>query len=84
MRKSKKKQQPSSSYVFPSREKKKVSFICPHCKNEIVVPFSIVKDFSPGGKEYHPGGTSSLVCPILSRFHEDQSSIIGGFKVIVR
>ena len=65
MRKNKKKQKQlkTHSYVFPSKEKKKVSFICPHCKSEIVVPSSVVRDFSPGGKEYHTGGTSSLVCP---------------------
>lgn len=67
MRKNKKKQQPSGSYLFPFK-KKKVSFICPDCKNEIVIPSSVVRDFSPGGKEYHPGGTSSLVCPICRGF----------------
>ena len=63
MRKNKKKHQPSGSYLFPLK-KKKVSFICPDCKNKIVIPSSVVRDFSPGGKEYHPGGTSSLVCPV--------------------
>jgi predicted RNA-binding Zn-ribbon protein involved in translation (DUF1610 family) len=40
-----------------------VKFVCPPCKIVLRVPSEVMRDFSPGGKEYHEGGTSSLVCP---------------------
>ena len=39
-----------------------VEFVCPQCKYVLRVPRQVVKDFSPGGKEYHKGGETSFVC----------------------
>jgi len=40
----------------------KVEYVCPRCKAVLRVPHRMVKDFSPGGKEYHKGGSTSFVC----------------------
>lgn len=39
-----------------------VEYVCPECRGVLRVPHQIVRDFSPGGKEYHKGGETSFVC----------------------
>ena len=62
------KRKSSSNYVLPSKFKvisaTSVSVICPECKRKVIIPRQVVIDFSPGGKEYHEGGRSDLVCPM--------------------
>jgi len=36
---------------------------CPECGVEFEVASKIIGEFPPGGKEYHKGGTSHVVCP---------------------
>jgi hypothetical protein len=61
-----------NNFVLPSKFKKEsgsdVSVICPKCEGEIVIPLQVVIDFSPGGKEYHDGGRSDLICPLCQGF----------------
>lgn len=62
-----KKRQEKINCVLPSKfelvSDTKVGVKCPECQWEIIIPKHVVIDFSPGGKEYHPGGKSDLVCP---------------------
>lgn len=41
----------------------KVRVKCSECQMYIIIPRQVVIDFSPGGKEYHKGGRSDLLCP---------------------
>lgn len=40
-----------------------IKYVCPQCKHEFGVPASWIREFYPGGKEYHNGGNSYLNCP---------------------
>ena len=61
-----------NNFVLPSKFKGEpggdVSVICPECGDKIVIPLKVVIDFSPGGKEYHEGGRSDLICPLCQGF----------------
>jgi len=61
-----------SNCVLPSRfeliSDTKVRVKCPECLGKIIIPKQVVIDFSPGGKEYHTGGKSDLVCPKCGGF----------------
>ncbi len=56
-----------SNCVLPSKfepvSATKVAIMCPECKKKIIIPKQVVIDFSPGGKEYHKGGRSDMMCP---------------------
>ena len=39
-----------------------VKYVYPQCKAVLKVPCQAVRDFSPGGKEYHKGSEASFVC----------------------
>lgn len=64
------KRQEKSNCVLPSKfelvSDTKVKVKCPGCQWKIIIPKQVVIDFSPGGKEYHEGGRSDLVCPKCS------------------